>query len=206
MPASSNAGNFPTAAGQCSDQVDDGTLLERARMGDAEAFSALFARHQRPLYRYAVHMCGGAAGDDIVQDTFLAVLKQGGMYQPSLGTVRSYLFGIARHIVFKRIARTPASEPLEDETIERQPSGEPSALDHLTHQELIEAVRTAVQELPPLYREVVVLCEFEEIDYADAATAIGCPVGTVRSRLHRAKAMLEARLAAMRPALAGGRR
>ena len=60
----------------------------------------------------------------------------------------------------------------------------------LTHREGIEALRRAVQALPRRYREVVVLCDLEEVDYADAAIALGCPIGTVRSRLHRARALL----------------
>jgi len=60
----------------------------------------------------------------------------------------------------------------------------------LTHREGLEALRRAVQALPQRYREVVVLCDLEEVDYADAAIALGCPIGTVRSRLHRARALL----------------
>jgi RNA polymerase sigma-70 factor (ECF subfamily) len=60
----------------------------------------------------------------------------------------------------------------------------------LTQREGIEALRRAVQALPRRYREVVVLCDLEEVDYADAAVALGCPIGTVRSRLHRARGLL----------------
>ena len=60
----------------------------------------------------------------------------------------------------------------------------------LTRREGIDALRRAVQALPRRYREVVVLCDLEEVDYADAAVALGCPIGTVRSRLHRARGLL----------------
>ena len=60
----------------------------------------------------------------------------------------------------------------------------------LTQREGIDALRRAVQALPRRYREVVVLCDLEEVDYADAAVALGCPIGTVRSRLHRARGLL----------------
>jgi RNA polymerase sigma-70 factor, ECF subfamily len=63
-------------------------------------------------------------------------------------------------------------------------------LDDLTQKERIEALRRAVVTLPRRYREVVVLCDLEEVDYADAAAALGCPIGTVRSRLHRARGLL----------------
>jgi RNA polymerase sigma-70 factor (ECF subfamily) len=60
----------------------------------------------------------------------------------------------------------------------------------LTHRERLEALRRAVLALPRRYREVVVLCDLEEVDYAEAAVVLGCPIGTVRSRLHRARALL----------------
>ena len=83
---------------------DDARLLERARQGDETAFSRLFASHQRALYRYAVYMCGDHAGDDIVQETFLAVLRQSDRRDAPTGSVAAYLFGIARHLVMKRLA------------------------------------------------------------------------------------------------------
>jgi RNA polymerase sigma-70 factor (ECF subfamily) len=64
----------------------------------------------------------------------------------------------------------------------------------LTEREGIAALRRAVQALPRRYREVVILCDLEEVDYADAAVALGCPIGTVRSRLHRARGLLLDRL------------
>jgi RNA polymerase sigma-70 factor (ECF subfamily) len=67
-------------------------------------------------------------------------------------------------------------------------------------------VRAAVGSLPPAYREVVVLCELQDFDYAAAAAIIGCPIGTVRSRLHRARAVLMIKLAALQPAARNARR
>jgi hypothetical protein len=83
----------------------------------------------------------------------------------------------------------PVSTAIEQATV----------LDSLTRAETIDAVRTAVQSLPPPYREAVVLCELQEMGYADAAEIVGCPIGTIRSRLHRAKALLTAKLAVMQP-------
>ena len=64
------------------------------------------------------------------------------------------------------------------------------ALADLMHREGIEALRRSVLALPRRYREVVVLCDLEEVDYGEAALVLGCPIGTVRSRLHRARALL----------------
>jgi RNA polymerase sigma-70 factor (ECF subfamily) len=181
-------------------EVDDPRLLERARRGDEEAFSELFRRCQRPIYRYAVHMCGPGSGDDIVQETFLAVLRQKGRFDATRGSVLNYLFGIARHLVIRRISPGFEVALEEQSTIEEERAAfeaPPTALDDLTRDETVRAVREAVRSLPPVYREAIVLCELEEMDYASAATVMACPIGTVRSRLHRARVLLAAKLTAM---------
>jgi len=181
--------------------VDDATLLQRARRGDTDAFSELFGRHQRAIYRYAVHMAGVDAGDDVVQDTFLAVLGQAGRYDASKGTVGAYLFGIARHLLLRRLAgRVDASIDDDSTAIGRAAVSEAgSVLETLTRAEQVHALRTAIDTLPPAYREVIVLCELEELDYAEAAAVVQCPIGTVRSRLHRARLLLATKLADLRP-------
>ena len=181
---------------------DDAGLLRRARQGDEAAFSQLFARHQRAVYLFAARMCGTDAGDDVVQETFLAVLRQTGTFDPARGTVAGYLLGIARHHVLKRLGeryRACVTENVDD-TVEWVATQD-DVLEGLTRAETIDAVRSAVQSLPPVYREVVALCELQEMDYATAADVIRCPIGTVRSRLHRARAMLTTKLAATRPAV-----
>jgi len=185
-----------------SEVDDDVGLIERARRGDEEAFSRLFARHQRMIYRYATYMCGPSAGDDIVQETFLAVLRQTGRHDALRGTVAGYLLGIARHVAMKRLASRHDDsfvEPVDDIGSDAVAADQATALDDLTRAETIEAVRAAVHSLPPAYREVVVLCEFQELDYAAAAGIMACPIGTVRSRLHRARTLLTTKLAAIQP-------
>lgn len=182
--------------------VDDAELLERARRGDEDAFAQLFGRHQGAICRYAVHMCGPEAGDDIVQETFLAVLRQRGRADAPRTTVAGYLFGIARHLVLQRLG-SKYEEPFTDsgdEDVRDVASGAVTALDDLTRAETIASVRAAVRSLPPVYREVVVLCELQDLDYAAAADVVQCPVGTIRSRLSRARALLAAKLDALRPA------
>jgi RNA polymerase sigma-70 factor, ECF subfamily len=185
--------------------VDDAELLDRARRGDEAAFAQLFARHQRSIYRYAAHMCGRDAADDVVQETFLVVLRGMNAYDPERSPVAGYLFGIARHLVMKRTARTRAAlaDSLDEQPVDLCHDRE-SVLDELTRREAIAAVRGAVQSLPPVYREVIVLCELEGIDYATAAAVMQCPIGTIRSRLHRARALLVAKLTVNRRLLAVG--
>ena len=174
--------------------MDDATLLRRARKGNESAFSELFGRYQRRLYQYAARMCGRAAADDVVQDTFLALLKAE-RFDVSKGTVGGYLFGIARHHVIRHLEKQGAS------LIETLDTGELSVaafaenpFDILLREQTVAAVREAVESLAPLYREVIVLCDLQEMDYAFVADVIQCPIGTVRSRLHRARALLSRNL------------
>ena len=180
---------------------DDVELLTRMRAGDEAAFAELFARHQGPIFRYALHMCGPAAADDVVQETFLALIRQPHGFNASRGTVGAYLFGIARHHVYKqcglRIADCGLIEEFDDSSA-RSPDPGSSALAGLERAETIGLVRDAVQTLPAAYREVVVLCELQEMDYADVAAVLECPIGTVRSRLHRARALLTQKLGNLR--------
>ena len=183
--------------------MDEAGLIRRAQNGDEQAFSTLFARYQRPVYRYAVRMCGADAGDDVVQETFLAVLRSRGAFDPSKGTLAGYLFGIARHHIVKRLARHGIElvEPAGDDAIAGAVADD-SPFEAMARSQVVDAVREAVQALPAVYREAVVLCDLEELDYREAARIMECPVGTVRSRLHRARALLASKLAANRPLLA----
>jgi RNA polymerase sigma-70 factor (ECF subfamily) len=159
-------------------------------------------------------MCGREAGDDIVQDTFLAVLRQTARQDTVRGSVEAYLLGIGRHLALKRLGSDNQLASFhpgagEDRPFEGDggdaalPSGGalPSVLDDLARAEIVETVRAAVQSLPSSYREVVVLCELDGISYAAAAGIVRCPLGTVRSRLHRARMLLTAKLATMSPAV-----
>jgi RNA polymerase sigma-70 factor, ECF subfamily len=179
-------------------EVEDAELLERARRGDEGAFSQLFERFQGAIYRYAVHMCGPETGDDVVQETFLAVLRQRSRTDTPRNTVVGYLFGIARHVVLQRLGSKyqPAFADQADEDVSQVASNAATVLENLTRAETIASVRAAVQSLPPAYREVVVLCDLQDMDYAAAAGVLQCPVGTVRSRLSRARTLLVSKLGA----------
>lgn len=116
-------------------EVDDTGLLEGARRGDEMAFSQLFARYQRAIHRYSGYLCGHDAGDDIVQETFLAVLRQSGRHDTLRGSVVGYLFGIARHMVMKRLALrsdVAFADGVDDIVGEAAVIDQPTALDDLT--------------------------------------------------------------------------
>jgi RNA polymerase sigma-70 factor (ECF subfamily) len=176
---------------------DDAGLVERARRGDEQAFSVLFARYQRSIYRYGAYMCGRDAADDVVQDTFLAVLRQTGRQDALHTNTGGYLFGIARHIVMKRLAaRREGSLDEPGANVGGPASLEPTVFDALVRAQTVDAIRAAIASLPPAFREAIVLCELQEMPYADAAAVMQVPIGTVRSRVHRAKALLAVRFGA----------
>jgi len=170
----------------------DRELLDGALAGDQDAFAALYRRRQGAIFRFAMQMTGSAEmAEDVTQETFMALLSSGGRFDSSRGTLLSFLYGIARNQVLRRIGQQ-RNEPLLEHA-----SGE-DMLEDLTRRESIDLVRRAVLSLPTTYREAVVLCDLGDASYAEAAQALGCPVGTVRSRLNRARAMLAQKLGAAR--------
>jgi len=179
-------------------------LLRRAAKGDEEAFTLLYRRHQAALYRFALRMTGSAwAAEEIVQDVFMTLMREPKKFDTSRGALGSYLFGIARNRVMKYRERAPREVSLEakredgsDRGIVLQDKFTPATWTE--QKERLEQVRAAVLELPAEFREAVVLCELEELSYEEAAQLIGCPVGTIRSRLHRARALLLAKLEMLR--------
>ena len=167
----------------------DHELLERSLSGDEAAFTALYRRRQGAVYRFGLHMSGSVAiAEDVTQETFLVLLTEGRRYDAARGPVAAFLYGIARNLLLRRMAR----ETVTDFTGE--PAAEGDLLLDLTRRETIEHVRRAVLSLPGPYREAVVLCDLGEASYEEAAAALECPVGTVRSRLSRARAMLAQKL------------
>ncbi|HXG92880.1 MAG TPA: sigma-70 family RNA polymerase sigma factor [Blastocatellia bacterium] len=180
----------------------DGDLLRLIGNGDEAAFTELYRRRQSGVYRFALQMSGSRAiAEDITQEVFMILMRDAGRFDPARGSVAAYLYGIARNLVLRRFERERVYVPMTEATEEADAlatnliaPGDP--LGDLTRGEMVETVRNAVLALPAHYREVIVLCELNELSYADAAAAIGCAVGTVRSRLHRARALLVEKLRA----------
>lgn len=179
-----------------AEDPSDEALIVRIVSGDREAFAALYRRRRADVYRFALHISGSrSVADDVTQDVFLAVIHDAGRYRPDRAAVVPWLLGIARNHVRRAMDRRP-TEALPDDESEagRRLASQPDPLGGLARRQHIDALRRAVLELPVKYREVVVLCDLQELSYDDAAAALSCAIGTVRSRLHRGRALLVSRL------------
>jgi RNA polymerase sigma-70 factor (ECF subfamily) len=159
--------------------------------GEEEAFTALYRRHQGSVYRFALQMSGRTEiAEEVTQDVFMLLMRGSKQYDPERGPLPAYLYGVARNHVRRALGRERSSPLQSDEAA----AGD--VLQDLTQSERLASLRRAILKLPAPYREAVVLCELHELDYEAAAAIMGCPVGTVRSRLHRARALLGAKMGA----------
>jgi len=182
--------------------LNDFELLRSMLAGDEEALSALYRRRQGSIYRFALQMSGSKTiAEDVTQEVFLFLMRDGHLFDPARGSVSAFLFGVARNHVLRRLRveqhLAPLGDEFENDAAPTHPSTEICPLDDLTRAETIESVRKAVLSLPSRYREVVVLCDLQDVSYGETAEILGCAIGTVRSRLHRARALL---LEKLRPA------
>jgi RNA polymerase sigma-70 factor (ECF subfamily) len=196
-------------------------LMRRLCTGDEGAFLEFYRRHQGGIYRYAVHMTGRPeAAADIVQETFLTLIRQAGKFDEEKGAPGAFLYGIARNHVRKLHEKESRYVALGDETSDGS-MGNGAAANHngnarytsmagdgetvlegLERAESIQRLRDAVLTLPEHYREPVTLCDLEGKSYEEASTLLACPLGTVRSRLNRARSIL---LEKLRPSHVGAK-
>lgn len=185
---------------QDREQAGDDALMAAVAAGEADAFAALFRRRQGDVFRFVLHMTGApATAEDVTQEVFLIVMRDAGRYEPGRSTVAAWLCGIARNCARQRLDRERGQRTLSDE-IGAGHAGtalEPDPVGDLARAERVARLRRAVLALPVRYREVLVLCDLQELSYAEAADVLGCVVGTVRSRLHRARGLLAARMTAL---------
>ena len=169
---------------------DELSWVERLASGDEQALVAIYDRYQGRIYRFAMQMTGDLAlAQDVTQEVFLSLLRKPTAYDPERGSLASFLFAVARNQVLKRLRGEGRYVELDDGRVEAA-AIEPASLSTAD----TAGVRQAVVSLPSDYREVVVLCEFQGMSYREAAHVLDTPIGTVRSRLHRARALLAKKL------------
>src|SRR5436190_22060588 len=118
--------------------TDDSELLQRMLAGDEEALALLYQRRQGAIYRFAVQMSGSKViAEDVTQEVFLFLMREGHLFDPAKGSVSAFLFGVARNYVLRRLRVEQLLSPLDDDTDQEGPC----LLEHLTRAETVEAVR-----------------------------------------------------------------
>jgi len=181
----------------------DAELLRLMLVGEEKAFTELYRRHKGLVYRFALLMSGKASvAEEVTQEVFLALLRNGRRYDPERGSLKAYLCGAARNQVLLLMEKERPYVQLVEESDEGEAvqiaqliSGD-DPLGDCARNEANRLVRQAVLALPARYREVIVLCDFQEMSNAEAALTLDCPIGTVNSRLHRGHALLLKKLRA----------
>lgn len=172
--------------------LTDSDLMRRTAAGDRDAFTALYQRHHAMVYRFARLMTGSnSAAEDIVQEVFLVVMRDAGRYDPARAALASYLYGVARHQTRRRLARDRQFVAFDEESNDATVHAtEDDVSATLERRQTLQRLRRAILSLPRRYREVIIVCDLQDVSYNDAAVALGCAVGTIRSRLHRARNLL----------------
>jgi RNA polymerase sigma factor (sigma-70 family) len=173
-------------------QDRDASVIERSWV-EPEAFAVLFDRHADAVHRYAARRLGAEAAEDVMAETFTTAFQQRFRYNTELPDARPWLFGIATNLIgrhrraearrLKAMSRLPTAAPGEQaaETVADQVAARVSA------QALRRELAGALARLPARHRDVLLLVAWADLGYEEAARALGVPVGTVRSRLHRAR-------------------
>jgi len=187
-------------AGACAD-ADDAAVIQLSRH-EPEHFTVLFRRHAPHIRRYVARRLGQDAADDIVAETFLLAFRQRDSYDQARADARPWLYGIATNLIgrhrraeirlYRALARTgadPVMEPFTDRVDDRVSASTAS-----------RRLAASLARLPEELRDTLLLVAWSDLSYQEAATALGIPIGTVRSRISRARSKLRRALGGTNPA------
>lgn len=178
---------------------EDAEYVAQLVAGDGGALRPLYERHGRALLRFSAAMCRSRqSAEDMVHDTFVELMREPANFDPAQGSVFAYLCGVLRHRISHHFRQQKRWVALDDDgEAPAQVHDAPGPAEEIARNELTAAFRRAMLELPLPHREVIALCDLEELPYTTVASILDCPVGTVRSRLHRARALLTIRLVSL---------
>jgi RNA polymerase sigma-70 factor, ECF subfamily len=178
--------------------MTDERLLARARQGDEAAFVQLYERHRGLVFRFAYRLSQSVEwAEEITHDCFMQLLKEPQRFasDAARASLRTWLCAIARNLVYKRLRRHGHEVEWEEGGDARLASANLEPLQRVLSSEIAEAVRQAVAALPPLQREALILFEYEELSLREIAALADTDIGTIKARLHRARAGLRLALA-----------
>ena len=177
----------PSVIGPVEDgrRARDGELVERFRNGDRDAFSALYHAHHGSVFRFALYLTGDRErAGEVTQEVFVWLVHNPGAFHAERGDLPAFLGGVARQFLRRHRREALRWAPLEDYAAARAMPREISSAEDAAD------LWKALASLPERYREAVILCDLEEMSNEQAAAVMGCAVGTVWSRLHRARELL----------------
>ncbi|MEV6880167.1 RNA polymerase sigma factor [Amycolatopsis sp. NPDC051128] len=174
---------------------DDASVIARSRH-EPSLFAVIFDRHARHIHRYLARRLGATAADDVLADTFLIAFDKRAKFDPDRTDARPWLYGIATNLV-SRQRRAEVRELKLRMAVGPPPAQEGHAdrvADQVTAQALGEELDRALAALRPRERDVLLLVAAEGLGYQEVAEALAIPVGTVKSRLNRARGRVRAEL------------
>lgn len=174
-------------------ELDEADLWARVRCGDAAAFAELYLRHSRGVYNHCFRRTGSwTLAEDLTSVVFLETWRRRDLIELVEVSLLPFLLGTANNLIYKQtrtllrhrraLARLPRSTTLPDHADE--------AAERVDAEARMRGVLDSIQQLPRVEQDAVALCIWAGLSYADAAIAMGVPVGTVRSRLSRARGRL----------------
>ncbi|GAB2928688.1 RNA polymerase sigma factor [Micromonospora polyrhachis] len=175
--------------------MTDAAIIKRS-VQDPESFALIFDRHAPHIHRYLVRRLGAGIADDLVAETFLAAFRRRKRFDPAYPEARPWLYGIATNIVSQRRREEEREYRLRQAYVPT--TSEASHADRVvtvvTAQSLRQTLFDALAKLSARDRDVLLLIAWEELTYDQVAAALSIPVGTVRSRLNRARKLLRENL------------
>ena len=163
--------------------------LTRSAAGDAAAFTPLVRKHSTALHGYFARRVPGAA-DDLLAEAWLQAFAARRTFDPSRGSARGWLFGVARNVLSQHLRRAGRKAAVPGLEVTDPWQAVDQRLDAAA---LAPELRRALDELPSEERELLLLVSWEQLTPAEAAAVVGIPAGTARSRLHRARGRLRDR-------------
>jgi len=178
-----------------TNQETDERLLEDATQGKTAAFQILYERYRDPIFRFAYRMLGSVEGaEDVVHDCFLGLIKEPGRFDSTKASLRTYLYAAARNQAAKRYLNSNREAGIEELPREPQMAAHLEPIRQVLDNELAGEVQRAIESLPPLQREALVLFEYEDLSLAEIGAIVGADSNAVKARLFRARDKLRARL------------
>jgi RNA polymerase sigma-70 factor (ECF subfamily) len=186
----------------------DADLLPRCRGGDEAAWRELVARHTRKVFGLAYRFTGRVdEAEDLTQEVFVKVYQTLGRYRESDGPFGGWLMAVARnHAIdhYRRRKQERLRRTDDPAALETMPAREEHPIAGLEREERARLVHRGLRALPPDLRLVLILCDLQGLPYEEIAGELGIPLGTVKSRINRARLELAKRLLGRHRELAGG--